>query len=226
MDTIPTSRFCIPSQQHHRELVFCVARLGFKWVTQVTCDAVIVYPSSHMAAPARAGPVRFHVSSGDRLGERGVRTYGLGGACRRPWEILTYRRHVSASQRVQRKGRVAPEGWAGDGSQACGRGPAGALSDTQPGFDDTSACRSAGWRVGGGAIGGGRYSSGTTLEPLVNGHRKSDTLGPAARRERSDRSGAGLETVAGAHEALPPSPGRWADRARAAVGWIALESSA
>ena len=59
-------------------------------------------------------------------------------------------------------------------------------------------------------------------------------IGPAPRREdpcqmklvRNDRNGAGLEAVTGEHHALRPSPYRWADRGRAAVGWIALDGSA
>ena len=42
----------------------------------------------------------------------------------------------------------------------------------------------------------------------------------------SERAGpASLEVSPGAHHRMPPSSGRSAERARAAVGWIALESS-
>ncbi len=63
-------------------------------------------------------------------------------------------------------------------------------------------------------------------KPDTSGHRKSDTLRSVRRRERSDRSRADLGSVAGAHHRVFPSPERSADMARAAVGWIALESSA
>ena len=46
------------------------------------------------------------------------------------------------------------------------------------------------------------------------------------RRERSDRSGVGQESPAGAHHRVPPWPERSTDRARTAVGWIASDVAA
>ena len=52
----------------------------------------------------------------------------------------------------------------------------------------------------------------------VNGHRKLHTSREPPSRERSDRTWS-------PHAPLPPAPESWALTARAAVGWIALESS-
>ena len=46
----------------------------------------------------------------------------------------------------------------------------------------------------------------------VNGHRRSDTSGPAPRRERSDRSGAGPGSLSGGALGGQGLGGRWVDR--------------
>ena len=68
------------------------------------------------------------------------------------------------------------------------------------------------------------FARSSASEVNVNGHRESDTLGPAPQRERGDRSGAGQKSLSGADHTAAPSPERSADKARAAVAWIALES--